>query len=184
MNINPIATIEMEKGGKIVIELYPEEAPNTVNSFIYLANRGKFDNRSIKRIVKDFVLQPSYTSFEDEECDFSLDGEFRENGFDNKIKLSKWSVAMGGDGKTEASGSCFFITVGDCESKLDGKYAGFGRVIGGFEEVERILNVETKSVDVGVPGVVVNEPVEPEVMKKVLVETFGVTYEEPKKLNK
>lgn len=180
MKKNPIATIAMENGANIIIELYPQEAPNTVNAFVHVAKQEGFNNRPIRRIVKDFVLQPTYNAFEkDPICDIMLNGEFRANGIENNIKLDKWSVAMGGDGKTVASGSCFFITIGDCMNKLDGKYAGFGRVIAGFEEVERIVNVETKSIDLGVPGVTVNEPVIPEVMKTITVETFGAVYPEP-----
>lgn len=180
---NPIATIIMESGRKIVIELFPKEAPNTVNSFIYLANKGEFDNREIKRIVPEFVIQPTYNSFDkDPQCDFLIDGEFRENGYDNNLKITKWTVAMGGDGKNTASGSCFFITIGNCEERLDGKYASFGRVIDGFEEVERISKVQTKSIDIGISGVIVNEPINPEKMVKVSVDTFGNTYNKPIKL--
>lgn len=180
---NPIATILMKSGNKITIELFPKEAPNTVNSFIYLAKKGSFNNREIKRIVPDFVIQPTFTAFDkDPDCDFLIDGEFRENGHDNNLKVSKWTVAMGGDGKSVASGSCFFITVGNCEEKLDGKYAGFGKVIDGFEEVERLEGIETKSVDIGVSGVIVNEPITPEIIEEVNVDTFGITYDEPIKL--
>lgn len=180
---NPIATITMKKGNHITVELFPKEAPNTVNSFICLANKGSFNNREIKRVVPEFVIQPTFTSFDkDPECDFLIDGEFRENGYENNLKVTKWTVAMGGDGKSLASGSCFFITIGNCEEKLDGKYAGFGRVINGFEEVERIAAVETKPVDIGVSGVIVNEPVTPEIIEKVSVDTFGINYELPIKL--
>lgn len=172
--MNPIATILMTSGNEIKIELYPDIAPNTTNSFIYLAQKGCFDQKPIRRIVKDFVIQPSYNSFEnDPECDFSIEGEFIANGFDNKLPLDKYAVAMGGDGERYASGSCFFIVVGENIQRLAGRYPGFGRVISGFEEIERLLEVETFPVESGIPGVMINEPRVPEVMVKVSIETYG-----------
>lgn len=179
---HPIATIQLASGESIKIEIYPETAPNTATSFIWLAQQGAFNNRAIKRIVPGFVIQPSYTSFdEDPVCDFIIKGEFRANGFDNPLTISKYTVAMGGDGETLASGSCFFIAVGDCEERLDGKYAGFGRVVEGFEVIDRLLQVETVEVAADLPGVVVNEPKIPEIMTQVTVETYGASFGEPVK---
>lgn len=178
---NPIATITMENENKIVIELMPKEAPNAVKCFISLARRGLFNNREIKRIAPDFVLQPTYDSFErNPECNLALNGEFKANGIENNLKIEKGVVALGGDGATMAAGSCFFITLSDkAGERLDGKFTGFGRVIEGYEEVGRIVAVETKSIDVGIEGVVVNEPIIPEIIKSIEVETFGIEYGEP-----
>ena len=134
---NPIATIKMNSGKKIVIELMPECAPNTVNSFIYLAEKGLFDNREIKRIVPGFVIQPTYDSFDRQpECNIAIEGEFRANGFENNLKIEKGVVALGGDGEKISGSSCFFITLSDeAGAKLDGKFAGFGKVIKGYDEV-------------------------------------------------
>lgn len=182
VNAHPIATIQLTSGEQIKIEIYPEHAPNTASSFIWLAEQGAYNNRAIRRIVPNFVIQPSYTSFDnDPVCDFMINGEFRENGFDNALTISKYTVAMGGDGETLASGSCFFITVGDCEERLDGKYAGFGKVIEGFDVIERLCGVETVEVAADLPGVVVNEPKTPEVIERISVETNGVKYGEPVK---
>jgi peptidyl-prolyl cis-trans isomerase B (cyclophilin B) len=181
--MNPIATILMSSGREIKIEIYPDIAPNTANSFIYLAQKGCFDQKPIRRIVKDFVIQPSYNSFEnDPECDFLIEGEFNVNGFNNALKLDKYAVAMGGDGEHYASGSCFFIVVGDNIKRLAGKYPGFGKVISGFEEIDRLLDVETFAVEADAPGVVINEPKKPEIMLKVSVETFGKVFEAPVKI--
>ena len=181
--MNPIATILMASGNEIKIELFPHIAPNTVNSFIYLSQKGCFDQRRIERIVKDFVIQPSYTSFNnDPECNYLIEGEFRVNGFNNPLALDKYTVAMGGDGERFASGSCFFIVVGENIERLVGKYPGFGRVISGFEEIERLLNVETIPIKTDVPEVVINEPKDPEIMVEVNVETFGCEFEPPVKV--
>lgn len=182
MKKNPIATLQMSSGNTIKIEIFTQEAPNTAASFIWLANQGAFDNRTIKRIVPDFVIQPSFNAFEkDERCDFMIQGEFRANGFNNRLPLTPYAVAMGGDGETLASGSCFFIVVGEAMDKLDGKYPGFGRVIEGFEEVDRLVRVPLKGVETDLPGVVVNEPLQMETIVKITVETFGETFSEPVK---
>jgi peptidyl-prolyl cis-trans isomerase B (cyclophilin B) len=179
---HPIATIEMSSGAKIVMELFPENAPNTCNSFIDLVRRGLYDNREIRRVVPDFVIQPSYSSFEEPEMDYSIAGEFTAAGFEGGITNDYGCVAMGGDGKT-ASGSCFYFTM--CyDKRLDGRFPVFGKVIEGMDELKRIESVALKPVQSDTPDVRINVPVEPEIMKKVSVETFGVEYPPPVKLPK
>jgi peptidyl-prolyl cis-trans isomerase B (cyclophilin B) len=180
---NPISTIEMSSGNKIVIELFPEHAPNAVNSYIWLAQRGKFDNREICRVVPGFVIQPSYSNFDDEEMAYLLEGEFASNGFTKGLKNDVGCVAMGGDGTRYASGSCFYFTLAYHE-RLDGNYTVFGKVIEGWDEVKRIEGVALEPVHIDVPGVTVNKPLKHEIMVKVTVNTFGITYPEPIKVAK
>ena len=177
---NPTAKIYTDTG-VITMELYPQYAPNTVNSFIWSAQQNFYKNRLIKRVVKDFVLQPSYNHFEDENCDFMLNGEFAVNGFENPLKFQKYVVAMAGDGEKESHGCEFFITLtDDAKERLQGKFAAFGKVIDGYEEVERIENVELKEVPMkGFEKIKVPQPVEDEFMVHVEVETFGVDYPKP-----
>lgn len=179
MSKNPMAIIVINNKEYIKLELYPESAPNTVNSFIYVCNEGLYNNRPIKRIVKDFVIQPSYCNFEDPRCDFFIDGEFDDNGFHNDIKFNKWTVAMAGDGERIASGSEFFITIGDNEERLNGKFAAFGKVIEGFDVLQRLAEVETKLVESDMEGVVIREPIKPEIITEAYVETFGESYPKP-----
>lgn len=182
MSKNPIATIVINNNEYIKVELYPEDAPNTVNSFINLINEKLYNNRAIKRIVKDFVIQPSYCNFEDSRCNFFIDGEFENNGFDNNIKLDKWTIAMAGDGKKIASGSEFFITIGENEERLNGRYAAFGKVIDGFEVLERLEEVETKEIESDIEGVTIREPIKSEIITEIYVNTFGEIYPEPIRL--
>ena len=120
----PVAKIVMSSGNEICMELYPEIAPNTVNSFVHCATNGYYNNQMIRRVVPGFVIQPSYNEFENNpDCMFEIEGEYAMNGFDNPISFEKYVVAMGTEGGTSASGSCFFIVVGDGnEEKLNGKY--------------------------------------------------------------
>lgn len=181
---NPIAAIETTRG-RIEIELYPQKAPNTVRSFIRLAQQGLFDGREIRRIVPGFVIQPSYSHFDDPRGEVALAGEYALNGFENTVPFRQGTVAMGGTDKV-ASGSCFFITLSDeAGKKLDGRFAAFGQVISGWEEVKRLEHVPLVPVtEPGMPeGVRVNVPVTPEKMLKVTVETWGETYPEPEYLS-
>lgn len=176
---HPIA--KMHTGhGIITIELYPECAPNTVNSFIWAAKEEMYENRLIKRVVQDFVIQPSYCYFDDKRCDFMLKGEFASNGIENPLKMEKYTVAMAGDGEKEAHGCEFFITLSDeAGEKLQGRFSAFGKVIDGFEEVERLAAVPTVQVFPEDVGAVIRQPIEDEYMTHMEVETFGQTYEKP-----
>ena len=176
---HPIAKMCTQRG-TITIELYPECAPNTVNSFIWAAQEKMYENRLIRRIVPGFVLQPSYCYFDEKRCDYMLEGEFESNGVKNPLKFEKWTVAMAGDGEKEAHGCEFFITLSDeAGERLKGKFAAFGKVIDGFEEVERLEGVPTVQVFPEGVGAVIMEPVEAEYMVHMEIETFGISYPEP-----
>ena len=176
---NPIAKMHTDFG-IITFELYPQYAPNTVNSFIWSAQQGFYNNRLIKRVVKDFVLQPSYCHFDIDGCDFMLGGEFSENGFDNPLKFEKYTLAMAGDGEKESHGCEFFITLSDeAGQKLQGRFAPFGRVIDGFDIVHEIAQVQVKDVNIDGVNAIIKQPVNDIYMQGVTVETYGVNYDKP-----
>ncbi len=170
---NPIVTITMASGNAIKVELYPEMAPNTVNNFIFLINNGFYDGLGFHRIIPGFMIQggcpqgngmggPGYT----------IEGEFAENGFkDNTLLHERGVISMARTMHPDSAGSQFFI-MHDVAKHLDNKYAAFGRVIEGMDEVDRIAKVKTSYGD---------QPVKPEIMTKVTVETFGKDYPLPKK---
>lgn len=172
---NPQVTIEMDDGQKIVLELMPEYAPNTVNNFISLAGSGYYDGVVFHRIIPGFVIQggdPTGTGMGGP--GYSIEGEFSENGFSkNTLKHVEGVISMARSMYPDSAGSQFFICDGDCRASLDGKYAAFGKVISGMEVVRDIVSGETT----GPSG---DMAVNPRVMKKVTVETFGVAYPEPK----
>ena len=175
----PTATIQTEHG-TIVMELYPEQAPNTVNSFIKLAKEGVFDGQSITRIVPGFVIQPCFF-LEDERLQVMIDNECSENGYANTIRFRRGTVAMGAEGNI-ASGASFFIAL-DNESckRLQGKFPAFGQVLSGWEELDRLERVELEpAVLPDMPeGVRINIPKIPEKLLSVTVETWGVQYPDP-----
>ena len=169
---NPIVTIEMENGGIIKAELYPEIAPNTVNNFISLINKGFYNGVIFHRVIPGFMIQggdPTGTGMGGP--GYSIKGEFTMNRFQNNLKHSRGVLSMARTMAPNSAGSQFFIMHEDAPH-LDGQYASFGKVIEGIEVVDAIANVRTDRAD---------KPKEPQVMKKVTVDTFGVEYAEPVK---
>ena len=169
---NPIVTIEMENGDVMKAELYPEIAPNTVNNFVSLCNKGFYDGVIFHRVISGFMIQggdpqgkgvggPGY----------SIRGEFTANGFKNDLRHSRGVLSMARTMAPNSAGSQFFIMHEDAPH-LDGQYAAFGKIIEGMDAVDRIANTRVDYND---------RPRVPQVMKKVTVETFGVDYPEPEK---
>ena len=139
---NPVAALYIKNYGSVVIELYPEIAPNTVNNFISLIKSGFYDNNTFHRLVPGFVLQggdPDGTGTGGP--GYFIKGEFNENNFKNDLKHSKGIVSMARSQDNDSAGSQFFIMLSN-NSYLDGKYAAFGKVIDGFEIIEKIEKKE------------------------------------------
>lgn len=181
--MNPIMTINLEKFQSIKIELFPDIAPNTVNSMIDLINNGLLNQRTIQRIAYDFVLQFTYNGFNhDPRCEYIIDGEFTANGHQNPIKFEKGIVGMGGDGSSISSGCDFFVVIGDnCQERLNDKFCAFGKVIDGLDTIDAITKVATKKIIIeDAPTVDINQPVDDIIITSVTVETFGLTYDKPK----
>lgn len=178
---HPVATMIMEHGAKIVVELCPEAAPNTVNSFIYLANRGCFEHYAIQRIVPGYVVDISHSAFGRAECKYLIANESRSHGVPNHIRVEPGVIGMGGYQAGIAGGE-FFFPLG-FHDNIDGNYPGFGYVREGWPEIERWATVELKPIHLPhTPEMKVNEPVTPIVIREVRVETFGQNYPEPRKL--
>lgn len=179
--MNPVATLFMKNGNKIVIELLPKYAPNTVNSFIYAAKKGFFDNHTIERIVPGSWIDMSYRAFGHDEAKYLIPLEFSLNKEIEPLDVQNGFVAMGGY-ETGIAGCEFFFPLRACP-ELKGKYPVFGIVIKGMEEVYRLEKVDIIPVtNYPMPGVIVNEAVEPQILKKVELQLFGQEYPEPIKV--
>ena len=170
---NPIVTITMENGDIMRAELYPDIAPNTVNNFVTLIKSGYYDGICFHRVINGFMLQggdpagngtggPGY----------SIRGEFTSNGFKNELLHTPGVLSMARTMVPDSAGSQFFI-MHKAAPHLDGEYAAFGKIIEGMDVVNRIAETATDWSD---------KPIEPQVMKTVTVETFGVDYPEPEKV--
>lgn len=172
---NPVVAMYIEDYGTIVMELYPEIAPNTVNNFISLVKSGFYDNNTFHRLVPGFVLQggdpngvgtggPGYT----------IKGEFSKNGFENNLKHTKWIVSMARSQDYDSAGSQFFIMLGEAES-LDGEYAAFGKVIDGKDNINRIVRSE------GVSDPDTGKLTHNLTIKKAIIDLKGKEYPEAEK---
>ncbi len=169
-NEYPIVTIETSNGDTIEIELYPQIAPNSVNNFISLVNKGYYDGLSFHRVIPGFMIQggcPEGTGMGNP--GYSIKGEFSGNGFTNQLKHSRGVLSMARSMNPNSAGSQFFIMVEDAPH-LDGQYAAFGKVISGMEAADKIVNTERDYSDM---------PLEPQIMLKVTVDTKGIDYDEP-----
>jgi len=202
---NPIATMEIEGLGTMKIELYPDQAPNTVANFIRLANRGFYDGLTFHRIVKDFMAQggspdgtgsgvPTLSAIEDGGSTtekYAIKGEFVQNGFtQNTLRHEKGVISMARSDYSQmglyeegynSAGSQFFIMTSDDGANLNGSYAAFGKVIEGMDVLDKLNQTEvtTSTDESGSPDAEASTPVNPPVIKSVKVDTFGVDYGVP-----
>ena len=172
-NKNPIVTIKLNNKKTIKVELYPQIAPNTVNNFISLVNRGYYNGICFHRVIPGFMIQggcpegsgrggPGYT----------IKGEFTSNGFKNDLKHTRGVISMARTMAPNSAGSQFFIMHED-SPHLDGQYASFGKVIEGIDAVDDIASTKTDWSD---------RPYDDQIMQEVTVDTFGVLYAEPEKM--
>ncbi|MFL0197180.1 peptidylprolyl isomerase [Clostridium sp. WILCCON 0269] len=171
---NPIVTIEMENGKLMKIELYPDAAPNTVNNFISLVEKGFYNGTIFHRVIPGFMIQggdPEGTGMGGP--GYSIKGEFSSNNFKNNLKHEKGVISMARTMAPDSAGSQFFI-MADNAPHLDGQYAAFGKVTEGIEEVDEIV-LQKRDYD--------DKPYEDQKMKSVTVETFGEKYDEPQKID-
>lgn len=140
---NPVVAMYVKNYGSIVMELYPDVAPNTVNNMISLIEEGFYDQNSFHRLMPGFVLQGG-----DKEGTgmggpgYHIKGEFKSNGYQNDLSHEKWVVSMARSANGyDTAGSQFFICLEDAKF-LDGDYTTFGRVIDGFDHIEQIAKKE------------------------------------------
>lgn len=172
---NPVFTIEMENGGIIKGELYPDHAPNTVNNFVSLVNKGYYDGLIFHRVIPGFMIQGGCPDGQGTGGPgYGIKGEFTKNKFRNDLIHERGVLSMARSMDNDSAGSQFFIMV-DYASHLDGQYAGFGMVTEGLDVVDGIVHVDTDRSD---------RPKEEQKMKKVTVDTFGEEYPDPETVGK
>lgn len=142
------ATLVLENGQKMVFELYPHYAPNTVNNFATLANAGYYDGLIFHRIIENFMVQggcPDGTGMGGP--GYKIKGEFIRNGFkQNTLKHNRGVISMARSALPNSAGSQFFI-MHKPSPHLDGDYAAFGQLIEGDEVLEQLATVATDRGD-------------------------------------
>ena len=139
--------IEMENGGKIELELYPEHAPKTVANFERLVKEGFYNGLTFHRIIPGFMIQggdPLGNGMGG--SDENIVGEFRANGYNNPIKHERGVISMARAYNPNSASSQFFIMHKNAPH-LDGQYAAFGKVVSGMEVVDEIASIPTDYSD-------------------------------------
>ncbi len=173
--MNPTVTITIQGAKPIVIELYPEIAPNTVDNFISLVKNRFYDGLIFHRVIPQFMIQggcpnkngtggPGYT----------IKGEFAGNGFVNELKHQRGVISMARAQHPDSAGSQFFIMVANAPH-LDGQYAAFGQVISGIETVDAVVSQKRDPMDKPLRDIVISsatvqlqgyQPNQPQVIKR------------------
>ena len=169
---NPIVTITMEDGRVMKGELYPDKAPNTVNNFISLANKGFYDGLTFHRVIPGFMIQggcPQGTGMGGP--GYEINGEFSANGFrQNDLKHTLGVLSMARTMAPNSAGSQFFIMVAPAPH-LDGQYAAFGQVTDSADIAIDISRVPRNMMN--------DKPQKDVVIASIRVDTQGVDYPEP-----
>ena len=169
---HPIVTITMEDGRVMKGELYPEKAPNTVNNFISLANKGYYDGLIFHRVIPGFMIQggcPNGTGTGGP--GYQIKGEFAANGFTtNDVLHTTGVLSMARTTAPNSAGSQFFVMVAPAPH-LDNQYAAFGQITEGADIAIDISRVQRNMMN--------DKPKKDVVMASVRVDTQGVEYPEP-----
>ena len=165
---NPIVTIEMENGGVMKLELYPDVAPQSVRNFVHLVQQGFYDGLIFHRVIPGFMIQggdPQGTGMGGP--GYAIKGEFARNGFkQNTLKHTRGVLSMARSMMPNSAGSQFFIMHAKAPH-LDGDYAAFGMVLEGMDVVDQIASTPTGFQD---------RPVQEQRIKRATVDTDGVEY--------
>lgn len=160
-----VAVIEMENGGIIKIELYPDQAPITVNNFVLLVKQGFYNGLTFHRVIEGFMIQGGDPKGDGTGgSSVTIKGEFQENGVNNTISHTRGVISMARGRSMDSASSQFFIMHGD-SAGLDGKYAAFGKVIEGMDVVDKIAATECDNTDPNSP-----KPLVPQVIKEIRIE--------------
>ena len=155
-----MVVIEMENGGIMEIELYPDKAPITVKNFEKLVNSGFYNGLGFHRIIEGFMIQGGDPSGNGTGGPgWHIKGEFASNGVKNDLKHTRGVISMARSADPDSAGSQFFIMHDDAPH-LDGQYAAFGKLVNGYDVLDEIATVRTGFRD---------EPRVPQIMKKVYI---------------
>lgn len=166
---HPLLYIHIRGRETVTVELYPELAPNAVNSILELIDQNGFEELVIQRIAPDFVLQPWYDETRmDERYHYVMEKEISPD-----FRFTRYAVGIAGNEEIASCGCFYFVMGDDCETRLNGKFTGVGRVTEGAGELERIMHVKLQDVPCDIEGVVVKEPVVPEIVEQITYELNG-----------
>lgn len=139
--------ITMENGKEILVELYPETAPISVENFEKLVKDGFYDGLIFHRVIEGFMIQggcPNGNGMGGP--GWQIKGEFQSNGVPNPVRHTRGVLSMARSMSPNSAGSQFFLMHKDAPH-LDGQYAAFGKVVSGMEVVDEIAACKTDRSD-------------------------------------
>ena len=144
---NPIIKIYVRDYGEMTAELYPAKAPKTVENFLSLIESGFYSGMIFHRVIKGFMIQGGgYTAEFDNKETGAIRGEFKANGFmDNTLRHTRGVLSMARTSDPDSASSQFFVMHQDAPH-LDGQYAGFGKLVDGFDVLDKIATTRTGSI--------------------------------------
>lgn len=190
----PIVSMDIKDYGTIKIELYPDMAPNTVKNFIKLINDGYYNGLTFHRVEETLIQGGDTAGDGTGQTELSINGEFKQNGYDNEMKFERGTLGLARQDFTYYSSispdliekgynsgyAQFFIMADDVEA-FNGYYAAFGKVIEGMDIVDKIKGLETTTEKNEQTGETTEttKPVNPPVISNISVDTYGVEYGEP-----
>lgn len=190
----PIVSMDIKDYGTIKIELYPDMAPNTVKNFIKLINDGYYNGLTFHRVEETLIQGGDTAGDGTGQTELSINGEFKQNGYDNEMKFERGTLGLARQDFTYYSSispdliekgynsgyAQFFIMAEDVES-FNGYYTAFGKVIEGMDIVDKIKGLETTTEKNEQTGETTKttKPVNPPVISNISVDTYGVEYGEP-----
>lgn len=155
------AIIEMKNGGKMVLELDETSAPITVKNFVKLCKEDFYENLIFHRVIQGFMIQggdPTGTGMGGP--GYTIKGEFAMNGVNNPIKHQRGVISMARAMDPNSAGSQFFI-MHENAPHLDGQYAAFGKLIEGFDVLDKIATTPTGYQD---------RPIDDQTIKNITIE--------------
>lgn len=179
---HPIATFVFKDYDQLVVELLPENAPNTVASFCYGAEQGVYNGHSIERIVPGKWIDLSYSAFHKDVAKYLIPNEFKLHPEIKPLEVTAGTMCMGGYGEMGLAGCEIFFPLNSFPD-LTGTYPVLGRVLSGMDTLCAIEQVETQPVtDFPYQGVEINKPVRPVVIDHVSIDYHGWDFSEPVKM--
>lgn len=137
------AEIKVKDYGTIMVDLYPEIAPITVENFVKLAEDGFYDGLTFHRVIKGFMIQGGDPKGDSTGgAEETIKGEFSKNGVENPLSHKRGVISMARSQMPDSASSPFFIVHED-SPHLDGEYAAFGYVTEGMDVVDKICEEAT-----------------------------------------
>lgn len=190
----PVVSMEIEGYGTVKVELYPDEAPNTVKNFIKLINEGYYNGLTFHRVEEALIQGGDKAGDGSGQTEYSIKGEFIKNGHENALKFERGTLGIARMDYTQYSamdaslieegynsGYAQFFIMAQNEPEFDGYYTAFGKVTEGMEIIDQLTKLETAvevDEETGEPLDTLT-PVNPPIIKSISVDTFGVEYGEP-----